>query len=263
MTYSAVKSLVAVIAAIVLSTAICFGQTASVSVQPFADAFVTPGASGSLSSSNFGGAGSLAIGASGLPQGEFQSVLQFDLSGARNSFNAQFGVGQWTIQSVTLQLTSSPHNNPIFNDIAVGQFNVSLMQNNSWVEGTGTGGIPGSDGISYSSLLGTYLNNATDQALGTFNFPGGSSGQNSYVLSLSSGLLSDATSGSDLSLRLFAADSAVSYLFTSRSGGAAARPDILVQAVVVPEPSTVALCGAALVVLLVVQVVRHGAGRKS
>ena len=201
-------------AIIALTASICVDQPASFSVQPIADAFVTPGASGSLSSSNFGAAGSLAIAAPGLPQGEFQSVLKFDLSAAQSSFNAQFGVGQWTIQSVTLQLTSSPHNNPIFNNIAAGQFGVSLMQNNLWPEGTGTGGIPSSDGISYNSLLSTYINNATDQALGTFNFPGGSSGLNSYQLSLSSGLVDDVTSGSDLSLRLFAADTGVSYLFT-------------------------------------------------
>jgi hypothetical protein len=257
------KSLLATALAVVSSTVLCFGQTASFTAQPFADAFVTPGATGSLSTSNFGGAGSLAIAAPGLPQGEFQSVLQFDLSAAQSSFNAQFGAGQWTVQSVTLQLTSSPHNNAIFNNIAAGQFNVSLMQNNSWVEGTGTGGIPSSDGISFSSLQGTYINGATDQALGTFSFPGGSSGQNSYALTLSSGLVSDVATGGDLSLRLFAADNAVSYLMTARSGSSTARPDILIQAVVVPEPSTVVLCAAALAALWLVQTVRRWTGRKS
>ncbi len=251
-------------AGVLVSSAMAgFGQTGSFSVQPFADAFVTTGASGSLSVSNFGGAGSLAIGAPGLAQGEFQSVLQFDLSVARSSFDAQFGAGQWAVQSVTLQLTSSPHNNAIFNDIAAGQFNVSLMQNNSWVEGTGTGGVPSSDGISFSTLQGTYINGATDQALGTFNFPGGSSGLNSYALSLSSGLTGDVTSGGDLSLRLFAGDNAVSYLMTSRSGGASARPDILVQVVAIPEPGTMTLCALALGILLVLQTVRRWTGRRS
>jgi len=109
-------------------------------------------------------------------------------------------------------------------------------------------------------LLGTYVNNSTDQALGTFSFPGGSSGQNSYTLTLSSGLLNDLDSGSNLSLRLFAADSGVSYLFTSRSGSASARPDILVQAMAIPEPGTAALCGLALGLLCLVQTVRRRKG---
>ncbi len=138
---------------------------------PVADAFVTTGSNGNFSANNYGAAGALAVAASDLPQGEFQTVLKFDLSGALSSLDAQFGAGLWAIQSVTLQLTSSPHNNAIFNNIAAGQFGVSLMQNNSWVEGTGTGGVPTMDGISFNTLLGTYINNASDQALGTFNFP--------------------------------------------------------------------------------------------
>ncbi len=238
------------------STLLCAGQ-ASFSTQPIADTFVTPGADGTLSVSNFGGAGALAIAANGLPQGEFQSVLKFDLSSAANSFNTQFGAGQWTIHSVTLELTASPHNNAIFNNIAAGQFGVSLMQNDAWVEGTGTGGIPTSDGISYSTLLGTFVNSGTDQALGTFSFGGGSSGQNSYTLSLSSGLNNDILSGSDLSLRLFATDTNVSYLFSSRSGASASRPTILIDAEPVPEPSSVMLCVGALVVLWPVQWFRN------
>src|SRR5215472_8866424 len=158
------KVLVLCACAVTASTVICSGQTDSFTSQAIADAFVTPGASGSLSSSNFGAAGALAIAASGLPEGEFQSVLKFDLSGAFNSFNSQFGAGQWMVQSVTLDLTASSHGNAIFNPVAAGSFNVSLMQNNSWVEGTGTGGIPTSDGISFNSLEGVYINSAVDQA---------------------------------------------------------------------------------------------------
>jgi hypothetical protein len=237
---------------------ICIGQS-SFSSQSTADAFVTTGPDGSFSASNFGGAGALAVSASGLPQGEFQSVLKFDLSGAMNSFNTQFGAGNWTVQSVSLQLTAAPHSNPIFNNITAGQFGISLMQNNSWVEGTGSGGVPTSDGISLNLLLGTFVNPAVDQALGMFNFAGGSSGQNNYGLTLSSGLLADILSGGDASLRLFAGDSAVSYLFDSRTGGgnASFHPTIDVTVVPVPEPGSVVLCAAALAILWLLQTVRR------
>lgn len=237
---------------------ICMGQS-SFSSQSIADAFVTTGPDGSFSAGNFGSAGALAVSASGLPQGEFQSVLKFDLSGAANSFNAQYGIGNWTVQSVMLQLTAAPHSNPIFNNVAAGQFGISLMQNNSWVEGTGSGGLPTSDGISMNLLLGTYINPALDQALGAFGFAGGTSGQSSYGLTLSSGLLADILSGSDASLRLFAGDSSVSYLFDSRTGGgnASFHPTINVTVVPVPEPSSVILCVAALAILWLLQTVRR------
>ena len=210
---------------------------ASVSTDALSDAFVATGPTGNLSGDNFGSAGALAISAGALPKGEFQSVVQFDLSAARNSFDSQFGAGLWTAESVTLRLTASPHSNSIFNDIAAGQFSVSLMQNNSWMEGTGTGGTPTTDGISFNSLQSTYINNALDQPLGTFTFSGGISGANTYELALSSSLTAKLLAGDDLSLRLYAADNSISYLFSSRAN-AAAGPQITVIAV--PEPASFA-----------------------
>ncbi len=241
------KTMVGLVAA-VASGACAFGATV-ISTNAIADAYVTPGADGSLSTSNFGAAGALALAAPGLSQGEFQTVLKFNLAGVKSSLDATYGVNAWTVQSITLQLTASPHNNPIFNNTAAGQFNVSLMQNNSWVEGTGTGGIPSSDGISFSTLQSTYINNAVDQGLGTFSFGGGSSGTDSYSLGLSSGLISDLLNGDNASLRLYAADDVVSYLFSSRTGGGTAtRPTLVID--VVPEPGSAALCGLGLVILV-------------
>lgn len=224
------------------------GGAATFNTVASADAFVATGATGNLSGNNFGAAGALAIAAGNLSLGEFQSVLRFDLSGARNAFDTQYGAGQWSLQGVTLRLSSSPHNNAIFNQIAAGQFGVSLMQNNSWVEGTGTGGIPTTDGVSINSLLTTYANSSVDQALGTFNFPGGSSGANDYALNLAAELGADVFAGGMLSLRLFAADNAVSYLFSSRANGSVAnRPTLVVTAV--PEPGRLVLWAVGLVAL--------------
>ena len=209
------KLLVAGVA--VVWVTVCSGQPGLFNSQPIADAFVTPGATGSLSSSNFGAAGSLAIAAGDLPQGQFQSVIKYDLSADVSAFNTEFGVGNWTVQSVSLTLTASPHGNAIFNAVAPGSFGISLMQNNSWTEGTGTGGAPTSEGISFNSLANTYINNSIDQTLGTFSFAGNTSGANSYSLGLSSGLIANILGGDDVSLRLFAADNNVSYLLNSRN----------------------------------------------
>lgn len=248
--------------AMVLWVTICSGQSGSFSSQPIADAFVTTGATGSLSSSNFGAAGSLAIAAGDLPEGQFQTVIKYDLSSELSALNTQFGAGQWTVQSVTLTLTASPHGNPIFNTVAPGMFGVSLMQNNSWVEGTGTGGTPTSDGISFNSLENVYIG-PTDQALGTFGFAGNTSGANTYSLGLSSGLLADITGGDDVSLRLFAADTGISYLFNSRTAGGpvSSEPTLTVDVLVIPEPASITLCLAALVILCLVQAFRRWKGR--
>ena len=159
--------------------------SATFTLNPSLDAFVTTGPSGNLSGNNYGGAGALSVAAPGLAKGEFQSVLQFDLSGARTSFNAQFGAGQWSIQSITLTLTATSPNNAIFNSSAAGQFGISWMQNDSWVEGTGTPNAPTTTGITYSSL--PSFTGAGDESLGTFSFNGAPVGSVTYTLSLTPG----------------------------------------------------------------------------
>jgi hypothetical protein len=239
----------AAIAGIGMSIGTALGA-ASYTTNAIADAFVANGPTGNLSGNNYGGGGALAVAASALPNGEFQSVLKFDVSGARNTFNAQYGAGNWSVSSVSLQLSSSPHSNAIYNDVAAGNFDVSLMQNNSWVEGTGNASNPSATGISLNTLQSTFINNSADQALGNFMFPGGTSGINSYSLNLTSGLTGDIASGSQLSLRMFAADNSVSYLFSSRTGTpASVQPQLIIVAI--PEPGTLALFGLSLVMLLV------------
>ena len=91
-------------------------------------------------------------------------------------------MGQWAIQSVSLQLSSSPHNNAVLNETMPGSFDVSLMQNNGWVEGTGNASNPANNGItSYDSLQNTFINPAADQSLGTFAFAGGTAESDSYA----------------------------------------------------------------------------------
>src|SRR5258705_13496524 len=198
--------LFAALSFLTVATATPAAQGAAFATTPIADAFVTTGPSGNLSGNNYGGAGSVSLSAPGLPQGEFQSALKFDLGGAAASFDGAFGAGQWSVQSVTLQLTAAPANNAIFNTPAAGQFGVSWLQNDAWTEGTGTPGSPGASGITFTTLQSTFIGSG-DESLGTFAFSGATPGAFSDSLGLSAGLVADALNGGILSLRLFAADS--------------------------------------------------------
>lgn len=216
-------------------------QAAEVSLNPTADAFVTSGPlTNDLTANNYGGGGALAVSAAGLAKGEFQSVLSFDMSSAKSSFDNLYGAGLWTLQSVTLQLTAGSPNNAIFNANSAGSFGVSWMHSDDWTEGTGTPNAPKTTGITFSSLQADFANPSTDETLGTFGYDGSGSGARVYTLNLPSGFASDILAGDLVSLRLWAADSTVSYFFDSRSfGNAGSRPLLSIN--VVPEPGAATL----------------------
>ncbi len=214
---------------LVLSEVAC---AATVSLNPTSDAFV----SSANAANNYGGAGAVAVSAAGLAKGEIQSLLQFDLSSAKSRFDTTFGAGQWTVQSIALQLTAGSPNNAIFNTSAAGSFLVSWMQNDTWQEGSGTPNAPGGTGVTWNSLP-SFLS-GSDQSLGTFGFSGATSGSSNYSMSLASGLVGDVNTGQLTSLRLAANDATMSGLFNSRSfTTASARPILSVTAVAVPEPA--------------------------
>lgn len=210
------------------------GASVLSALTPVADAFVTSANPGN----NYGAAGALSVSAGSLTMGEFQSVMRFDTSAAKTSFDATYGAGNWSVQSITLKLTAAAPNNSIFNPSAAGQFSASWMQNDSWVEGTGTPGSPTTTGITYSTLPG-FLSGA-DAGLGTFAFNGATSGSVTYTLGMPAGLLGDIGAGGLASMRMFAADGTVSYLMNSRNfGQASLRPELDITAV--PEPGAAAL----------------------
>lgn len=220
---------------------------AAFSANPAIDAFVAAGPGGNLANNNYGAAGSLSLAAPGLPQGELQSVLQFNLASALSGFNTQFGAGQWSIQSVAFQATATSANNPLFNGAAAGTFGISWMQNDSWQEGTGSPGSPAAAGITFTTLQNAFLS-ANDESLGTFSWSGATSGTTVYTLPLSPGFISDLASGGTVSLRLFAADSRVSAVFNSRNFGTVANRPLL-TVVAVPEPRAAAFIVAGLILL--------------
>ena len=232
--------------AVVLPSA---ARSAQISLTPTADAFV----SAANPNSNYGGAGGLAVSAAGLPKGEFGSLLQFDLAAAKAAFDGALGAGAWTIQSVTLTLTATPPNNPLFNGNAAGpggsnvnfagRFSLDWVQTDAWLEGTGTPAAPSGAGVTNSGLSGIL--GGGSEVLGTFDFNGATSGAVTYNLTLTPGLVGDVTAGSLLSLHGHAADSNVSALVNSRSAGAtSSRPTLTITAV--PEPATSSLALAAI-----------------
>lgn len=214
-----------------------------------ADAFVTTGPANNLGGNNYGGAGAMAISGPDALRGStfnglFDSVLRFDLAEARALFDAAYGVGLWSVQSVTLRLSTTTPNNPIFNDNSSGQFGVTWMENDGWTEGSGSPMSPGGTGVTYNTLPG-FLG-ANDQSVGIFSFDAGTGGADgtllTYTLTPGSGFLGDLAGGSLASFYLSAETDGISYLFNSRSFGTASRRPLL-TITAVPEPSTLLLAG--------------------
>ena len=201
-------------------------RTMSPCSPPGADAFVAA----SNPTSNYGGASRLAVAAPGLAQGEFQSVLRFDTSGAIAAFDSSLGAGHWSIQSVTLALNAMNPVNLIFNQQAAGSFTIRWTVNNAWVEGIGMPNTPGSTGVTFDTLP-TFLS-SDDELLGTFTTDGSITGFATYPLALTPGFLSGLTAGGPVGLHLAAADNAVGYLFNSRNfNNPAAWPVLTITAI--------------------------------
>lgn len=249
------------------ATAARTGLAVTLSINPSADAFMTGGSADVNAGSpslNYGGAGALMVSAPGSQKGEIQSLLKFNLAPVKTTLDGMFGTGNWLVDTITLQLGTNfgtqgaQPNNPIFNQINGGLFSIEWLANDNWGEGSGTPGSPFTplnppvDGVTFATLAG--LASGTDRALGTFLYtPVGNTNPPTippatYSLGLDASFLADLSAGNDVSLRAFAADAGVNYLFNSRSfGTASSRPTLVVSASAAPEPATSALlAGAAL-----------------
>ncbi len=202
----------------------------TVAMNPVADAFVTS----ANTSGNYGAAGAVAVSAPGLAKGELQTLMMFDFSSAKSAFDAEYGAGQWTVDSVSLRLVAANPGNPIFNSSAAGTISVRWFDDDSWLEGSGTPASVGASGVNFGSLAALF--GSGTRSAGSLAFGGGTSGANVITLS-SAGLLADIMAGSTGSLNFLAGDGAVSGVFNSRNFNSSANWPVL-SVTVIPEPST-------------------------
>ena len=234
----------------------------TISTNSVADAFVRSadpahnyGGSGALSVS-----GTIATNASGVQQGALDSFIRFDISGTVAQFDADFGVGGWTISSAKLLLTeTAAPANAIFNR-GVGQFEVRWIANDSWSEGNGTPTAPNTSGIVYNDES-SILNAGLDTTLGLFT-NGGTNGFDTFSLSTPSAFLSDISAGGLVSFYLTATTgSTVGFTFNSHEFGTASqRPLLQFAAVAIPEPATSVLVALSLIPAVALRRVRRKSG---
>ena len=219
------------------------GQT-TYSVKSSADAFLATGSpsnpSGTnLAGLNFGAAGALFIAPESSVNGEFQSILGFDLSGASNVFNAAYGTNDWNVTGISLTLrgnngmTGEQPMNLIFPPISGGNFVIEWLSNNGWAEGTGTPITPTMDGVTYDSL--TTLQSGPTAILSTNTYtPPGDFVPVTYPLPFNSNVVAEIMNGAQASFLLYAADNQIGYLFNSTNFGRGDEPLMNVAANYIP-----------------------------
>jgi hypothetical protein len=217
-------------------------QSNTYSQEVQADTFISSGEP----NVNFGLRGGMEIAAPTLAQARTQiALLRFDASGLRARFDANYGVGNWNVTSVSLTLSSSvatagqQPNNASFNKIAAGEFAWDLLGNNNWSE----------DGITWNTLPGILPggnNGNTLTPLGTFFWDAVGRTSSTWTLNPDLNLAQKIRDGELVTLLgQPTAGSTVGYLFNTRNSS----PAILnVTAEAVPEPSTVAVIASILCV---------------
>ena len=198
---------------------------------------------------NFGSKGAMMIAVSTTSQPRTEeSLIRFDTLLLKTSFDADYGVGNWVVNSVTLALFSNystagqQPGNSSFNQIAAGEFELDWLSNDSWSETS----------ITWNTLS-TVLPGTGDNAsasLGSFLWLADGSSSQTWTLDLAPELVDDIASGDKVTIfGQPTVDSTVGYLFNTLNNNPAY---LYVTVDVVPEPSVPALTalGVAALVLL-------------
>lgn len=188
---------------------------------------------------NFGTLGAMEIAAPTTAQNHTEeTLLQFNTAALESAFNADYGVGDWTVTSVTLEQFSNVSTagqqpgNPSFNKIAAGEFELDWLSDNNWSQ----------TGITWNTLPSVLpgTDGNTSASLGDFDWLANGASSTTWTLGLDPNLVNDIDSGGDVTiLGKPTAGSTVGYLFNTlaMNGNGAV---LNVTATRVPEPATVA-----------------------
>jgi hypothetical protein len=191
--------------------------------------------------SNFGASGALVVSGSGVgnTNGQFASLLKFDLATAKTTFDAAYGLGGWTLDSLQLQLTTATPLNATFNANAAGLVLIEWLADDTWLE----------NAITWNGMAAVV--GAGNESLGSVSYNGANSGTVLATLTAATGLVSDLQNGSTASFRLAAGDAGVSMVVNARNfGTATSRPALILSASAVPEPSSFILAMGTLMSLM-------------
>jgi len=210
-------TLVATAAVLVISAQWCFSQTATVTANPEADAFVcsaTPFA-------NYGGAGAIAVSGptavngSNQPNGAFDSLMRFPMSNVVASLDSTLATHDWLVLRATLKLTEMGAPPSLIFNRGVGAFEIRWLAADSWIEGTGIPIVPTTNGVAWKDIP-TLLNQGTDVSLGQFTNSGADT-RSSFVLALKEPFLSDIRAGGHVTFYFTAISPQIGFTAGSRS----------------------------------------------
>lgn len=173
-------------------------------------------------------------------QGRADSWMKFDLSAAVAQFDSAFGVGNWTLDAVTLSIQESATPTSNLFTRGTGDFSVTWIVNDNWSQGTGSpSGAGTASGNELSWNYGQSIISGADRDLGIFQNAGTNSRQE-FLLALQNDFVADLTAGGLMTLRLAPESGDIGFTFNSSNNGSSAnRPQLIVSAI--PEPATSAL----------------------
>jgi hypothetical protein len=202
---------------VIFSTQLSFSQTAMVTANPEADAFIRA----ADPFANYGGAGAIAVSGStavngsNQPNGAFDSLIRFSTSDVVSALDSTLATHDWLVLRTTLKLTEmGAPPSPIFNR-GVGTFEIRWLASDSWIEGNGIPIAPTTNGVAWNGIP-SLLNPSTDVSLGQFA-NSGTDARLSFVLSLKDPFLSDIRSGGRVTLYFTAISPQIGFTADSRS----------------------------------------------